>query len=185
MLGRISSPRFSKSTIRAFALWLACYLTSIKTTVSSKGQIVLPAEIRKQDRIEADGRAVRFVVDANVLSGPAKPSPNLGVIGRLRTNESEIAVDPIILGELSFGILLLRRGKKRSELEHWFNVVVYCLSWESETELRWGRLLAELRASGPCHTDQEQPDRRSCSCPQPDRRYAQPWRLRESRCPYR
>jgi AbrB family looped-hinge helix DNA binding protein len=29
------------------------YLTSIKTTVSSKGQIVLPAELRQQDRIEA------------------------------------------------------------------------------------------------------------------------------------
>src|ERR1700745_2165033 len=28
------------------------YLTSMRTTVSSKGQIVLPAEIRKQDRIE-------------------------------------------------------------------------------------------------------------------------------------
>lgn len=29
------------------------YLTSMKTSVSSKGQIVLPAEIRRQDRIEA------------------------------------------------------------------------------------------------------------------------------------
>jgi AbrB family looped-hinge helix DNA binding protein len=29
------------------------YLTSMKTTVSSKGQIVLPAEFRQMDRIEA------------------------------------------------------------------------------------------------------------------------------------
>ena len=29
------------------------YLTLVKTTVSSKGQIVLPAELRHQDRIEA------------------------------------------------------------------------------------------------------------------------------------
>jgi AbrB family looped-hinge helix DNA binding protein len=28
------------------------YLTCVKTTVSGKGQIVLPAELRKQDRIE-------------------------------------------------------------------------------------------------------------------------------------
>lgn len=28
------------------------YLTKVKTTVSSKGQIVLPAEIRQQDAIE-------------------------------------------------------------------------------------------------------------------------------------
>jgi predicted nucleic acid-binding protein len=94
---------------------------------------------------------VRFLVDANVLSEPTKPLPNLGVVGWLRVNESEIAVDPIILGELHFGILLLRRGKKRSELERWFNVMVqrlYCLSWERETGLRWAQLLAELRSSG-------------------------------------
>ena len=29
------------------------YLTSVKTTVSSKGQIVLPAEFRQMDRVEA------------------------------------------------------------------------------------------------------------------------------------
>lgn len=29
------------------------YLTYVKTTISSKGQIVLPAELRQQDRIEA------------------------------------------------------------------------------------------------------------------------------------
>lgn len=29
------------------------YLTAMKTRVSSKGQIVLPAELRQQDRIEA------------------------------------------------------------------------------------------------------------------------------------
>jgi AbrB family looped-hinge helix DNA binding protein len=29
------------------------YLTHVKTTISSKGQIVLPAELRQQDEIEA------------------------------------------------------------------------------------------------------------------------------------
>jgi len=29
-----------------------CYLTSVKTTMSSKGQIVLPAELRAQDGLE-------------------------------------------------------------------------------------------------------------------------------------
>lgn len=94
---------------------------------------------------------MRFLVDANVLSEPTKPLPNSEVIGWLRANERDIAVDPIILGELRFGILLLRRSKKRSELEHWFSVIVqrvYCLSWESETGLRWAQLLAELRGSG-------------------------------------
>jgi hypothetical protein len=39
----------------------------------------------------------------------------------LRAQEPEIAVDPIILGELRFGILILLKGKKRTSLEHWFD----------------------------------------------------------------
>lgn len=94
---------------------------------------------------------MKFLVDANVLSEPTKPSPNVKVVGWLRANESQIAVDPMILGELRFGILVMRRSKKRSELEHWFDAIVqrlHCLSWEGETGLRWARLLAELHGSG-------------------------------------
>ena len=97
----------------------------MKTTVSSKGQIVLPAEFRRQDRIEAgqafeveqigrgeyrlkrhspepnegaldwlldcpekgffvpieseiDRYAVRYLVDANVLSEPTRPALSAG-----------------------------------------------------------------------------------------------------------
>jgi len=94
---------------------------------------------------------VRYLVDANVLSEATKPTPHSGVVGWLQVNERDLAVDPIILGELRFGILLLRRGKKRSELERWFDASaqrLHCLSWEAETGLRWARLLAELRGSG-------------------------------------
>jgi predicted nucleic acid-binding protein len=94
---------------------------------------------------------VRYLVDANVLSEPTKPAPDSKVIEWLRRNEREIAVDPIILGELRFGILLLRRGKKRARLERWFEVGVqrlHCLPWEAQTGLRWAQLLASLRAAG-------------------------------------
>jgi predicted nucleic acid-binding protein len=73
------------------------------------------------------------------------------VVEWLRHNEREIAVDPIILGEVRFGILLLRRGRKRAGLERWFDAGVqrlHCLPWEAETGLRWAGLLANLRASG-------------------------------------
>jgi AbrB family looped-hinge helix DNA binding protein len=30
-----------------------CYLTEVKTTLSSKGQIVIPAELRQMDRLSA------------------------------------------------------------------------------------------------------------------------------------
>jgi toxin FitB len=94
---------------------------------------------------------VKYLVDANVLSEPTKPVPHLGVVEWLRANERDLAVDPIILGELRFGILLLRKGKKQSELERWFDESaqrLHCLSWEAETGLRWAQLLAKLRGSG-------------------------------------
>lgn len=92
-----------------------------------------------------------YLVDANVLSEPTKGTPNSGVVEWLRHNEHEIAVDPIILGEIRFGILLLPKGKRRARLERWFQEGiqrVHCLPWEAETGLQWAALLARLRASG-------------------------------------
>lgn len=89
-----------------------------------------------------------YLVDANVLSETTKPSPHPAIIAWLRQNEREIAVDPVILGELKFGILLLPRGKRRTRLELWFDEGVqhiHCVPWEAATGLRWARLLADLR----------------------------------------
>ena len=94
---------------------------------------------------------MRYLVDANVLSEPTKKLPDTKVVEWLRHNEPEIAVDPIILGELRFSILLLRNGRRRSSLERWFDAGVQrlrCLPWEAETGLRWAQLLATLRAAG-------------------------------------
>jgi len=92
-----------------------------------------------------------YLVDANVLSEATKPDPDERVVEWLRSNEPEIAVDPIILGEVRFGILLLPPGRRRSGLERWFEEGVrrlQCVPWEASTGLRWAELLAALRASG-------------------------------------
>ncbi len=92
-----------------------------------------------------------YLVDANVLSEATKPFPDARVVEWLRKNEREIAVDPIILGEVRFGIHLLPAGKRRRRLERWFNeglTKIVCLSWETATGLRWAKLLADLRAAG-------------------------------------
>ena len=92
-----------------------------------------------------------YLVDANVLSEPTKMTPNLRVVEWLRSNERALAVDPIILGEVRFGILLLPKGKRRTRLERWFDAGVQrlrCLPWEAEAGLRWAELLASLRRAG-------------------------------------
>lgn len=92
-----------------------------------------------------------YVVDANVLSEATKPAPDPRVVDWLRRNEREIVIDPVILGEIRFGILLLPAGKRRRRLERWFDegvARVVCLPWDAATGLRWARLLARLRAAG-------------------------------------
>lgn len=92
-----------------------------------------------------------YLVDANVLSEATKPDPSMKVIGWLRKHEKQIVVDPIIIGEIRFGIHLLPTGKRKSRLERWFRQGVgqmTCLVWEAATGLRWAKLLAELRMKG-------------------------------------
>jgi predicted nucleic acid-binding protein len=94
---------------------------------------------------------VKYLVDANVLSEPTKPVPQLRVVDWLRRHERDIAIDPIILGEIRFGILLLPKGKRRTRLEAWFGEGIkrlHCVAWESATGLRWAQLIATLRRSG-------------------------------------
>ncbi|MDQ2832616.1 MAG: PIN domain-containing protein [Acidobacteriota bacterium] len=94
---------------------------------------------------------MKYLVDANVLSEPTKPTPDPRVVEWLRTHEREIAVDPVILGELRFGILILPKGKKRTALERWFDAGVrrlHCLPWDADTGLKWAELLARLRSTG-------------------------------------
>ncbi len=69
----------------------------------------------------------------------------------LARNEPELAIDPVILGEIRFGILLLPGGRRRSRLERWFEEGarrMHCIPWEASTGLRWAELIATLRAKG-------------------------------------
>jgi toxin FitB len=92
-----------------------------------------------------------FLVDANVLSEGMRPQPNRRVFEWLEDNEQEVVIDPVILGEIRMGILLLPVGRKRQSLERWFEVGVQkivCLPWDAPIAIRWAELLAQLRLSG-------------------------------------
>ena len=92
-----------------------------------------------------------YLVDANVLSELTKRTPDPRVVSSLSDNERRLVVDPIILGELRFGILVLAAGRRRRDLERWFEDIgrrVQCVPWDTETGLRWAALLARLRGLG-------------------------------------
>ena len=92
-----------------------------------------------------------YLVDANVLSEATRPAPDPSVVDWLRRNESAVVIDPVILGEIRFGSLLLPRGARRTRLERWFAQGVrrfHCVPWDAATGLRWAELLADLRTRG-------------------------------------
>ena len=92
-----------------------------------------------------------YLVDANVLSEPTKPAPNRKVIDWLSANEGNLVVDAIILGELSIGILALPRGRKRKQLEQWFDALaqtIECLPWDATISRRWATLVVDVRQRG-------------------------------------
>ena len=94
---------------------------------------------------------MKYLVDANVLSEATKPAPNARAIGWLRENERELAVSPVILGELEYGILLLPAGRRRTRLEEWFSAGVQrlrVLDFDTATATHWARLLARLKKKG-------------------------------------
>lgn len=72
-----------------------------------------------------------YLVDANVLSEPTRVDPDARVVDWLRKNEPEIVVDPFILGEIRFGIHLLKPGKQRHRLEQWFDEGIARLETDS------------------------------------------------------
>jgi hypothetical protein len=94
---------------------------------------------------------MKWLVDVNVLGEPMKSCPDAKVIRWLRRHELDLAVDPIILGEVHFGILCLPPGRRRQRLELWFTTgvaTIKCLPWDAAVGLRWARLLVDLRSLG-------------------------------------
>jgi len=94
---------------------------------------------------------VKFLVDANVLSEATKPQPDAKVVAWLADHETQLAINPIILGELRFGILSLPKSKRRGGLLEWLDTGVRymaILDLDAKTGEHWAQLLADLRSKG-------------------------------------
>jgi toxin FitB len=94
---------------------------------------------------------VKWLLDTNVLSELTRPQPSPKVEAWLRAEGNESAIDPIVLGELRYGILILPRGARRNRLEAWFDAGasrMHGLPWDRDTGLQWAALLARLKSKG-------------------------------------
>ena len=92
-----------------------------------------------------------YLVDANVLSEATKPQPAPAVIHWLRVHDRDMVVNPIILGEIEYGILLLPAGRRRTRLQKWFTDGVQRLrvvDIDADTAKMWAALLADLKRKG-------------------------------------
>lgn len=94
---------------------------------------------------------MKYLVDANILSEGTKPCPAAPVMEWLRDHDHEIVVNPIILGELQYGILLLPAGKRRTRLQQWLDgglKRLHVINLDAYTAAVWSTLLAELKRRG-------------------------------------
>jgi toxin FitB len=94
---------------------------------------------------------VTYLVDTNVLSEATKQVADGSVIRWLRFNSAELVTNPIVLGEIRTGILVLPRGKKRERLLEWYgNTVerIAIIAFDTYSGIVWADLNAELWRKG-------------------------------------
>ena len=94
---------------------------------------------------------MKYLVDANVLSEVTRPVPDASVVNWLRQHEPDLAVTPIVLGEIQYGIGLTASPRKRKALEIWLEEGLRrlrVLDLDSGTAAVWGSLLVRLKKKG-------------------------------------
>jgi predicted nucleic acid-binding protein len=94
---------------------------------------------------------MKYLVDANVLSEVTRPDPLPVVVDWLRKHERDLTVNPIVLGEIEYGIGLTASLRKRRELERWFAEGITRLrvvDLDAGTASAWAALLVQLKKKG-------------------------------------
>jgi tRNA(fMet)-specific endonuclease VapC len=60
--------------------------------------------------------SLKFLIDTNILSEPARPISNTHVLYKLDIHKSEVAISSVIVHELLYGCLRLPESKRREYL---------------------------------------------------------------------
>lgn len=98
---------------------------------------------------------MRYLLDTNVLSEPARRDPDRNVIRWLRTlSPLEACISVLTLGEIGKGVSLMAPGSRKRALRSWLAQDLpmrfrgRMLSLDQDIALRWGELAAEGRRIG-------------------------------------
>jgi tRNA(fMet)-specific endonuclease VapC len=63
--------------------------------------------------------SLKFLLDTNILSEPARSIPNTNVLHKLDIHKSEVAVSSLVVHELLYGCLRLPKSKRRDYLRNY------------------------------------------------------------------
>ena len=95
---------------------------------------------------------MRYLIDTNVLSEPARPRPDARVVEWLdRQAPLDLAISVLALGEIEKGVAQLPAGAKRERLAAWVATELpryfsgRTLPIDERVARTWGRLAAEGR----------------------------------------
>lgn len=98
---------------------------------------------------------MRYLLDTNVLTEPAKPRPEARVVDWLQAQPPlDLALSVLTLGEIEKGVSLLAAGARRDAIESWLRADLprrflgRLLPVDERVALEWGRLAAEGRRAG-------------------------------------
>jgi predicted nucleic acid-binding protein len=94
-----------------------------------------------------------YLVDANVLCEATRRQPDVKVLAWLERHDAELHVSTLTLAEIVKGIHLLAQGKKRGQLEAWFEELVASfagrvLPVDEAVARTWGAFYAKQQRQG-------------------------------------
>jgi tRNA(fMet)-specific endonuclease VapC len=95
---------------------------------------------------------LHYLLDTNIVSEPLRPSPNQGVLERLREHQAEIAIAAVVWHELWYGCYRLPESNKRTLIDAYLKEVVAraipILSYDSRAALWHAEERARLAGVG-------------------------------------
>lgn len=94
---------------------------------------------------------LRYLLDTNVLSEPAKPKPDRRLVRRLKRAGDEIAIPAPVWHEMVFGCARLAAARRRQALERYLDILATSLPvlpYDEEAAQWHARERARLEAEG-------------------------------------